>query len=89
MARRAFRISYIGEDGRASAQTVFYGDSAVSAREYAEGLFDFEEQGTISVMELASDDVGVPDDEVLREWADQQPTGQDLDHMRSPGNVNG
>ena len=91
MSRRAWRVSYVTDSkiGTISqSSTVYYGQDESSAWMYARSLFRRNRGGTIRVEELASFDVGVPDDVELAEILKQDEANQTAFDMASPGNVN-
>ncbi len=87
MARKAWRVAYIEGVDNVLDSTTFYGESRADAEQYATALFKSLEGGVIQVDETG--DPGVPDDDVLREWAAEgtlSPAA--VEAMRVPG-VNG
>ena len=87
MARRAFRVAYMRDAESVIQQTTYYGDSTADAEAYGQALFGELSGGYIEVIETG--DVGVPDDDVLREWAEMSNTTPEaIEEMRVPG-VNG
>ena len=87
MSRKAWRVAYIEGVDNVLGSTTFYGETRQDAETYATALFKNLEGGIVQVDE--TQDVGVPGDEVLREWAAEgtlSPT--EVEAMRVPG-VNG
>ncbi len=87
MSRKAWRVAYIEGVDNVLGSTTFYGESRQDAETYATALFAELEGGIIQVDETQN--VGVPDDDQLREWAAEgtlSPT--EVEAMQVPG-VNG
>ncbi len=91
MSRKAYRITYTIGEGNALAQSQFYGETREAAIDYATALFSDLDGGWVEVEEVNSIDVGVPDDDELRSWAEGGAgalSPEAVENMRVPG-VNG
>ena len=87
MSRKAWRVAYIEGVDNVLGSTTFYGESRQDAETYATALFAELEGGIIQVDETQN--VGVPDDDQLREWAAEGTLSPaQIEAMRVPG-VNG